>query len=150
MTSNLSIAMPSESKTYWARVDIYNPFVMGGHVWQWYKYKITADVIEHTIAGYDAFAFFDDHSGKWTVYETSTGGWLASHVELERALFRAKYDIDRTPDFQKQMHEMRSLDSLPEYDTEEALRRLAKTRENHIDPDEEDINNMKPNRVLEL
>lgn len=137
----------SRQGTFWARIHIYEPFRFGPP-WNWYRYQVQAEKIK--VAKYDAFVFFDTHRQQWSVHEASTGGWLASHEDKDRAVWRAEYDIKRTPDFAKQVAALSPLMRLPVIDADEALRRLAKSKDQEKSADEEDIDAMRDTRTLEL
>jgi hypothetical protein len=124
---------------------------MGGSLWNWYKYKITAAITEHRVAGHKAFAFFDEQSQSWRIHHLETGGHLANKPTLKQALAKARYDIKRTPDFQEQSDNMNPLENLPECDEQESLRRLALTENNERRrKTEEELSTKGPLRTLEI
>lgn len=112
---------------HWAICQFYEPFVMGGSVWQFRRFKVQAEDIK-LVSGFKGFLYRDQVSKVWRVYEESTGGMLGEGRTREEAIYQANYNIKRTPDLRKQVETLGDPMRHEEADTAEALRRLAKSK----------------------
>jgi len=106
---------------FWARCRFYEPFTLGGDLWQWVKYKLEG--YEHVAAGYKVYVV--EFDGEAHVHEASTGGYMCKDKTRKKALQKARRLIKITPNFSTQIAAHQQLGNLREVETEEAIRRLS-------------------------
>ena len=116
-----------QTQDYWARCSFYEPFVMGGNVWQNKRYRVEG-VPCRKLGQYEVFGYFRVSKNLWVVHEKSTGGLLAEGATLDDAWATAKKNVEDTPDFGQQVAQLGPVERLQEVPTEEAVRRLDKSR----------------------
>ncbi len=109
---------------FWALCLFYEPFVMGGDVWQKRRYEVVGEVSD-PIDGYETFAW-SNQSGDWQVHETKTGGLLGKGETLHEAWSDAKKNVRETPDFAEQAKQLGPVLRHVAVEYAEAMRRLSK------------------------
>jgi hypothetical protein len=111
---------------HWAICQFYEPFAFGP-VWQLRRFEVESEDVE-LVNGFTGFAFYDEVSKIWRVYETKTGGWLGSGADKTEAIYQANYNIKRTPDLFEQVKQLGDPMRHTETTAAEALKRLAKEK----------------------
>ena len=99
----------------------YEPFVIGGPVWQFKRYEIDADDV-NLVNGFKGFIFKIGTS--WSVHELNTGGFIGSGESIEEAIYSANCNIKDTVDLDDQIKSLGDVSKFPIVKTEEALQRL--------------------------
>lgn len=90
----------SSSKKFWALLQIYQPFVMGGGVNQEYRYEIEGEELK---IGKLKF-FVANRHGRYWVHEVKTGGAVCSEKTRSLALGLVKQLVKEYPeDFKQQI-----------------------------------------------
>ncbi len=112
---------------FWALCLFYEPFVMGGDVWQKRRYQVVAEASD-PIEGYETFAW-SNQEGEWRVHEKSTGGLLGEGETLHEAWAEAKKNIKETPDFAKQVKQLGPVLNHTAVEYSEAMRRIKRQKE---------------------
>lgn len=105
---------------FWARAIFYNPWVMGGSVWQHKRYKLTGEQVR--IWGHQGYV--SRVGNGYEVFESVTGGLCGKGKTRASAVKDAIHNIRITPTFKDQMGELGKVENLPEIPTDEALRQL--------------------------
>ena len=119
----MTASLPTQE--YWVRCQFYEPFTMGGDVWQGRRYRVEG-VQCRKLGRFEVFGFFRVAKNAWQVHEKSTGGWLGKGKTLDAAWKAAKKNVEITPDLTRQIEKLGPVESLAEVTTEEAFRRLDK------------------------
>lgn len=86
---------------YWATLKIYNPFVMGGSVWSWHRYKVEGEPCK--VGPFKGFYWYSKCEKKWVVHEFTTGNRLGEGRSLEKAKANAFYNVSITDDLKDQI-----------------------------------------------
>ncbi len=107
----------------YAICQFYVPFVMGGDVWQFRRFKVEAEDCE-LIKGFKGFVA--KHKRRYTVYELATGGKLGEGHTRQAAIFDANKNIEETPDLKEQIQKLGDTSRFEEVSVEEAYSRLDK------------------------
>src|SRR3990172_3512348 len=107
--------------TFCALILVYEPFIMGGDVWQPRRYETEGTPVR--VGKYRCFTFFNDVSKKHHVHDQKTGGLLGEGRTVEEAVATAKKNIAETPDLDAQMRSAGSVEGPKVITKDEALRR---------------------------
>ena len=116
---------PKTTECY-AICQFYEPFVMGGDVWQWRRYKVNAEPISLD-RKFKAFVYHNHITAKWCVHEAGTGGLIGTGRSRKDAIDDANNNIKITPDLEKQVLALGDTSHFEETTYEEASRRIAKS-----------------------
>ena len=111
----------------WAICQYYEPFTMGGNVWQWRRFEIDAEDVE-LVKGFKGFVFYDDLTREYRVHEITTGGLLGEGKLRDEAVATANKNIEETPDLKNQMANLGDTSNFQVVEAADALRRIAKKR----------------------
>lgn len=108
---------------FYAVCQFYEPFIMGGDVWQFRKYYVdgTAVQLANDISG---FVFVDHTVGEYHVHEVLTGIRLSSHMSESRAIAIANENIEMTSDLADQIRKFGDGSRYIEVPMAEALKRI--------------------------
>lgn len=109
-------------RTFWARVETYEPFRMGGELRQSHRYKLKG--VARVAAGHDVFVTKRRKKKKHLVYHIETGGFICVGTSEVMALQKARRLIKSTPDFKKQLKEAGPVMRLTIRDADETIRKL--------------------------
>ena len=110
-----------KTKIFYAAAQFYEPFIIGGDVWQWYRYPVEARLVK--IVDFDCF-IFEGHNGDYHIHEQKTGGLIGKGKTKKRAEADAIANVKSTPDLKKQMAQFGDVMSFKETTKKEAFRRL--------------------------
>jgi hypothetical protein len=119
-------SMTTEENKFWAICRFYEPFTMGGDVWQWCRFQVEGKPLR-MLRDIQAFIFFDDVSKRWKVHEAGTGGFLGEGATDMDATYHANKNIELTPDLEEQIKGLGDTGRFPVVEKDEALCRLAKS-----------------------
>lgn len=111
----------------WAICKVYEPFTIGGSVWQSRRFRVAAEDVDLK-KRFKGFAFYDKASRWWFVYELQSGGCLGDGKHRQDAIDKANYNICRTPDLRKQIKRLGDTSQHPEIEAADAMRKLANAR----------------------
>lgn len=109
---------------YWARVELYVPFTMGGNVWRSKRFEVQG--IRAKLDKYHVFLSENPSTKKWELREAATGGFICAKETMKAALKTGKKLIRSTPDFDAQLKEAGDIMRFPIMPTDEAYKMLAK------------------------
>lgn len=109
---------------HWAICQFYEPFTMGGSVWQWRRFEVEAEEV-YLINKIKGFVFQQSET-QWNVYELSTGGFLGVGASRADAIKAAKHNIKITPNLKEQIAKLGDTSHFQVVSSEEALKRITK------------------------
>ena len=115
----------TKPKKFWAMLLKYNPFVMGGDVWQPVRYETDGSPVK--VKKYSCFVFFNELQGEYQVHDKKSGGLIGHGRTKGAALALARENVETTPDLDEQMAKI-SLMSCKVVEREWALRVGSKGR----------------------
>lgn len=110
---------------FWARGVFYNPWVMGGSVWEHKRYRLSGTEVR--VWGHQGYV--SKVGREYEVFEGVSGGLIGKGKTKSAAVKDAVHNIRITPTLKRQIEDLGSVNSLQEVPTEEALRRLKKYEE---------------------
>lgn len=105
----------------------YEPFTMGGNVWQWRRFEVESEPVD-LVDGFKGFAFYCELTKEWRVHELTTGGLLGEGPNQIEAVHTANTNIKETPDLREQMAGLGDTTQFPVVKAADALRRIAKKK----------------------
>lgn len=107
-----------QPQKFWALIQVYRFFVMGGETWQRHRYQVEGTA--HKVNDVDVFVWQRARS-HYVVHERSTGGAMCSGKTAAAALATAKALLDETPDFMQQVRRLGDVNTASKITFEEAL-----------------------------
>lgn len=110
---------------HFAICQYYEPFVMGGNVWQWRRFGVESEQVE-LVDGFTGFVFYDELTKEWRVHELTTGGLIGEGPNRLDAIHKANTNIKETPDLREQMKSLGDTTQFPVVEAADALARIAK------------------------
>lgn len=114
----------SVKREFWARAIFYEPFVMGGDVYQHVRYKHEGEEVK-IYGNKGNVAKVNDH---WEVFEAVSGGLCGKGKTKEAAIADAIHNVRITPSFKDQIKELGKIENCREVTADEALQRLSKSK----------------------
>lgn len=116
------------AKQFYAAVQFYEPFTMGGNVWQWRKYAVDGSSVK--VGEFNCFLFKSPGYQYYYVHECKTGVCIGEGKTKKAAVEKASENVDTTPDLKEQMKqfldENGAVESFIEVAAEEVFKRLNK------------------------
>lgn len=107
-----------------AVVSFYEPFTMGGNVWQERRFKVKCEFFK--CQGFDLFWFYDKVGNVYRAHEVTTGVMVCKAKTDHAVKAKASALIKITPDFEKQIAQKGSHERFQIVEAEDALTRLKK------------------------
>ena len=104
----------------------YEPFVLGGSVWQWRRFQVNAYITKLT-SKFEGLLFYCPLTKEWRIHESTTGGLLGEGKTGEAAIADANRNIETTPNLREQMTSLGDTSKFQVVEKNEALKRIAKS-----------------------
>jgi hypothetical protein len=111
----------------WAICQFYEPFRLGGPLWDFVRFKVNGSpiILDRDI---EAFIYTFPKPKEYRVHHTQTGGLLGSGKTQKAAIEMANYNISMTPDIFNQFLTLGPVLNHREVQTHEAFNRLSKSK----------------------
>lgn len=117
---------PAKREPFLAIASFYEPFTMGGNVWQFHAYPVQAMPLT-LVENIKAFVF--EAEDRFHIHEAESGGWLSSGKSLSEAIAVAVQNISSTPDLKEQIKILGKASDKKQTTFEIARHRLSRSSE---------------------